>query len=182
MKVEEHLITKKYLKEHSLVESNIISFNNFIEEKMQQIVNDLNESISSEEIEIKLGRIRMDKPNIVEADGSISLIIPTEARLRNLTYSAPIFLEISIKQGQNTESHEVEIGRMPVMVKSKVCNIYGKTREELEKEYIDPNDPGGYFIINGNERAMVLTEDLASNQTFIEKKKDKIMLRLFSQR
>ena len=106
MKVEEHLITKKYLKEHSLVESNIISFNNFIEEKMQQIVNDLNESISSEEIEIKLGRIRMDKPNIVEADGSISLIIPTEARLRNLTYSAPIFLEISIKQGQNTESQK----------------------------------------------------------------------------
>jgi len=177
-----HLIVEKYLKEHSLIESNILSFNNFIDTRMQQIVDDLNESLSNEEIEIKLGRIRVENPNVIEADGSISLITPTEARLRDLTYSAPIFLEITIKQGQQTESHDVEIGRIPVMVKSKICNTYGMSKEELEKNYIDPLSPGGYFIINGNERVMVLTEDLAANQTFIENKKDQVMLRLFSQR
>jgi len=179
--MEKHLIVKKYLKEHSLVESNILSFNNFVEEKMQQIVNELNESFSSDDTEIKLGRIRVGKPNIIEADGSVSLITPTEARLRNLTYSAPVYLEISVKQGQQTESQEVEIGRVPIMVKSKICNTFGMSKEELEKNHIDSLDPGGYFIINGNERVMVLTEDLAANQPFIEKK-DKVMLRLFSQR
>ncbi|MCX6748773.1 MAG: DNA-directed RNA polymerase subunit B'', partial [Candidatus Pacearchaeota archaeon] len=177
---EKHLIVKKYLKEHSLIESNIISFNNFIEEKMQQIVNDLNDSMSNEEVEIKLGRIRIERPNIIEADGSVALITQTEARIRNLTYSAPVFLELSVKQEGQVESHDVEIGRIPIMVKSKICNTYGLSKEEMIQHQIDPRDTGGYFLINGNERVMVLTEDLAANQPFIEKSKGKLMLRLFS--
>ncbi len=180
--MEKHIIIKKYLQEHSLVESNITSFNNFIEKRMQEIVDEINENLTREEIEITLGRIRVEKPNIIEADGSVSLITPTEARLRNLTYSAPIFLEITVRQGNQVESHDVEIGRIPIMVGSKACNTYGMSKEELEKNYIDPSDPGGYFIINGNERVMVLIEDLAPNQAFIEKSKGKTMLRLFSSR
>lgn len=179
---ERHLLVKRYLQEHSLVESNIISFNNFIEERTQQIVNELNISLASEDVEIKLGRIRIEKPNIIEADGSQKLITPAEARLRNLTYSSPIFLEITIKQSGQIESHDVEIGRIPIIVRSKVCNTYGMSKEELEKNYIDPLDPGGYFIVNGNERVMVMTEDLAANQPFIERSRGKLMLRLFSQR
>lgn len=179
---DKHLLVKKYLQEHSLVESNIISFNNFIEERMQHIVNELNETLSKEDVEIKLGNIRVGKPNIIEADGSEKFITPAEARLRDLTYSAPVHLEITIKQGGQIESHDVEIGRIPVIVRSKACNISGMSKEELEKEYIDPLDPGGYFIINGNERVIVMIEDLAANQPFIEKSRGKLMLRLFSQR
>ncbi len=180
---EKFVLVKKYLEQHSLVESNITSFNNFIEKRMQEIVDEISESLpKEEEIEVKLGKVRIAKPMIHEADGSPNFITPAEARLRNLTYSAPIFLEITIKQGSQIESQEVEIGYMPVIVKSNVCNICGKTKDELEKMYIDPLDTGGYFIINGNERVMVMTEDLAENQPFIEKSKGKIMLRLFSRR
>ena len=178
---EEHAVIKKYLKEHSLVESNILSFNNFIDERMQQIVNELNDALPKEEdIDIKLGKVRVGKPNVIEADGSVSLITPTEARLRNLTYSAPIFLEITIKQEEQMESQDVEIGRIPIMVKSKICNTYGLSKEELEENYLDLRDYGGYFIINGNERVMILTEDLATNQPFVERGKERLMLRLFS--
>ncbi len=182
--MESHLLVKKYLQEHSLIESNILSFNDFVEKRMQEIVDDLNKNLEEkeEDVEIKLGKIRIEKPNIIEADGSINLITPTEARLRNLTYSAPIFLEISIKKEDYSETQDVEIGRIPVMVKSKVCNTYGMTKEEMEANYIDPLDTGGYFIINGNERVMVLSEDLAANQPFLEERAGKLMLRLFSQR
>ena len=181
---EEHVLVKNYLENHSLVESNITSFNNFINHRMQEIVNELNETISKEDVEIKLGKIKIGKPNIIEADGSSHLITPTEARIRGLTYSAPMSIEITIKQAGQIESHEVEIGRMPVIVKSEICNLYGLSKEELVKEYIDPLEPGGYFIINGNERVIVMTEDLAENQPFIEKQKTKggVMLRLFSKR
>ena len=182
MTKDKHLLVKKYLLQHSLVESNIVSFNKFVETRMQEIVNELNENMPKEEIEITLGKIRTEKPNIIEADGSSKLITPAEARLRNLTYSAPIYLEITIKQGNQTESLEVEIGRIPILVKSKNCNIYGMSKDELIDNYIDPLDPGGYFIINGNERVIVMTEDLAANQAFIERPKGKLMLRLFSQR
>ncbi|MBD3253344.1 DNA-directed RNA polymerase subunit B'' [Candidatus Pacearchaeota archaeon] len=179
---EEHLLVKKYLKEHSLVESNIISFNNFINHGMQEIVNELNESLPKEDIEIRLGKIKVRKPQIIEADGSTHLITPSEARIRGLTYSAPVSIEITIKQLGQLESHEVEIGKIPVIVKSEACNLSGLSEDELIGNYIDPIEPGGYFLINGNERVIVMTEDLAENQPFIEKSKDNIMLRLFSKR
>lgn len=180
---DKYLLIKKYLEQHSLVESNITSYNNFIEKRMQEIVEEISEGLPKEEdIEVNLGKIRIGKPLIHEADGSPNHITPSEARLRNLTYSAPVFLEITIKQGSQIESQEVEIGGIPVIVKSNVCNIAGKSKEELEKLYIDPLDTGGYFMINGNERVMVMTEDLAENQPFIERSKGKLMLRLFSRR
>jgi DNA-directed RNA polymerase subunit B len=180
---EEHLLIKKYLENHSLVESNITSYNNFIDHRMQEIVDELTQTMPSEDIEIKLGKIRVGKPDIIEADGSSHLITPAEARIRGLTYSAPISVEITIKQAGQIESHDVEIGRIPAIVKSKICNLSGMSKDELIENYIDPLEPGGYFIINGNERVIVMTEDLAENQPFIEKPKNKdLMLRLFSKR
>lgn len=179
---DKHILIKKYLQQHSLVESNVVSFNDFVQNKMQQIINEINDSLDNEEIEIKLGKVRVEKPNIVEADGSTSMITPGIARLRNLTYSSPVFVELSVKYGGQTDSTEVEIGRIPVIVRSAACNTYGMTRDQLRENHMDPLDPGGYFIINGNERVMVMSEDLAPNQPFIETGRNGLMLRLFSQR
>jgi len=179
----EHLIIKKYLENHSLVESNLTSFNEFIEYRLQEVVDDISGTLDNEDVEIKLGKISVGKPRIIEADGSSSIIYPYEARLRDLTYSAPINLEITIKRGDEVDSDVVEIGRMPIMVKSKACNTYGMTKEQLIETYNDPLDAGGYFIINGNERVMIMAEDLAENQPFIEdNSKGQLTLRLFSLR
>jgi DNA-directed RNA polymerase subunit B len=178
---QNHLIVKNYLKEHSLVESNIISFNNFIDKRLQEIVNEISETITNDEFEINLGKIQVGKPKVVEADGSSSLITPTEAQLRNLTYSAPITLELTVKKDGQIDSEVVEIGKIPIMVKSKACNTVGMSKEELIQNYDDPLDPGGYFIIKGNERVMIMAEDLAENQPFIENnKKGDLTLKLFS--
>lgn len=183
MKKDQHLIIKKYLKENSLVESNITSYNNFIEKRMQEIVDEISETIEKDDFEINLGKVSVGRPVVIEADGSSSLLMPSEARLRNLTYAAPIHLEITVKKDGQVDSETVEIGKIPVMVKSEVCNTHGMSREELIKNYHDPLDPGGYFIIKGNERVMTLAEDLAENQPFIETNiKDELVLRLFSLR
>ena len=181
MENRKHLIVKKYLKEHSLVESNIISFNNFLEKRMQEIVNEISETIDKEDFEITLGKIAVGKPRVIEADGSSSLITPSEARMRNLTYAAPVTLEITVKKDDQVDSEIVEIGKIPIMVKSKACNSNGMSRDELIKSYHDPLDPGGYFIIRGNERVMVMAEDLAENQPFIESDSRRgLSLKLFS--
>ncbi len=182
--MEDHILVKEFLRNHSLVESNIISFNNFIEKRMQEIVTELSDSLPTEDFEIRLGNIKVGRPNIIESDGSSKLITPAEVRLRNLTYSAPVWMEMTINYAGQVETEEVELGRIPVMVKSGICNLNGMSEEEQIKNYIDPKDQGGYFLINGNERVMVMAEDLASNQTFIERQKirNKLMLRLFSQR
>src|SRR3989338_3809763 len=128
---EEHLLVKKYLEDHSLVESNIISFNNFIDHRMQEIVDELNDSLPIEDIEIKLGKIHVDRPQIIEADGSSHLVTPTEARIRGLTYSAPIHVEITIKQAGQLESHTIEIGQISVIVKSNVSNLSNLSKDQL---------------------------------------------------
>jgi DNA-directed RNA polymerase subunit B len=68
------------------------------------------------------------------------------------------------------------------MVRSAVCNMHGMSKDELMENYMDPLDPGGYFIINGNERVMVMNEDLAANQPFIEEGRLGLTLRVYSQR
>ena len=179
---KENLLVEKYLKQHSLVESNILSFNDFLNNKMQQIVSEINDTLTHEDIEIKIGKVRVGKPNIVEADGSTNIITPMIAKLRNLTYSAPIFVDLNVRFGDQTDDAEVEIGRIPIMVKSSACSICGMNKEQLKENYMDPLDPGGYFIINGNERVIVMSEDLAPNQPFIEEGRQGLTLRIFSQR
>lgn len=179
---DKNTLVRKFLEQHSLVESNITSFNDFLKTKMQLIVNEINENINNEEVEIKLGKVRVDTPDITEADGSKTKITPAIARLRNLTYSAPVYVEMTVKYENQTDSTEVEIGRIPIMVKSTSCSTYGLSKDELVDNYMDPLDYGGYFIVNGNERVMVMSEDLAANQPFIEEGRLGLTLRLFSQR
>ncbi|MBL7051731.1 MAG: DNA-directed RNA polymerase subunit B, partial [Nanoarchaeota archaeon] len=133
------------------------------------------------DFEINLGKIKVGKPKVIEADGSSSVVMPSDARLRHLTYAAPVSLEISVKKDNQVDSEEVEIGKIPVMIKSEYCNTHGLSKEELVKNYNDPMDPGGYFIIKGNERVMVMAEDLAENQAFVETNaKGELTLKMFS--
>ena len=176
-----HLVMKNYLKNNSLVESNITSFNNFIEKRLQEIVNEIQETINNEDFEITLGKIDVGKPKVMEADGSSSLVTPAESRLRNLTYAAPVNLELTIKKDGQVDSEVVEIGKIPVMVKSNVCNTSKMSKEELIENFSDPLDQGGYFMIKGKERVMIMAEDLAENQPFIEEnKKGELTLKMFS--
>ena len=62
---DKYLLVRKYLEQHSLVESNIISFNNFIEKRAQEIVEEISEGLpKDEDIEVKLGKLRIGKPLI----------------------------------------------------------------------------------------------------------------------
>jgi len=179
---KKNILMEKYLEQHSLVESNIRSFNDFLDNRIQRIVNEVNDSLNNEDVEIRFGKIRMGEPNVIEADGSVSKITPIIARLRNLTYAAPVFVELSVKFENQTESAEVEIGRIPVIVRGSRCNTAGMSKDELRENYMDPLEPGGYFIINGNERVIVMSEDLAPNQPFIGEGRLGLTLRIFSER
>jgi len=57
-----HIVVKKFLQEHSLVESNITSFNNFITKRLQEIVDEVNDSINNDDFEIQLGKIEVGVP------------------------------------------------------------------------------------------------------------------------
>jgi len=72
------------------------------------------------------------------------------------------------------------------MLKSKICLLNGLGEGELIRHGEDPLDMGGYFIINGTERALIIVEDLAPNRivTTVENVmgKDVIIAKVFSVR
>lgn len=164
-----------YFKENSLVKQHLDSYNKFVDLGMQSIIDRVGIIRPSiEGFELHLGRVRMDKPKVIEADGSQRTILPSEARARNLTYAAPIFLEIiPVYNGVEKKMFsEVYIGEMPVMIKSKLCHLDNMTGEELIAAGEDPADPGGYFIVNGSERVLTSIEDLAPNRIMCTFEKD----------
>ena len=169
-------LIKKYFEEQSFVDSDIDSFNNFIDKELAKIIEENREIVPTiiphnvDDFRIKLDRIWVTKPEITEADGSKRDIHPMEARLRKLTYSAPTFIEVSAHiNGVQRESFTTQVASLPIMLKSKWCHLHKLSRQELIDRGEDPDEPGGYFIINGTEKVLITIEDLASNRFLIEK-------------
>jgi len=171
-----NIVIKKYFEQNSLVNSDIESFNVFIESELQKIVDENGTILPTiiphtiDEFKIVFEKVTIGKPEITEADGSKRPIYPVEARLRKISYSAPIWIEASAHvDGIQRESFKTLIGTLPVMLKSKYCHLSTLSKEELIEKGEDPYDPGGYFIINGTEKVLISIEDLAPNKMLVEK-------------
>ena len=107
------------------VNHQVTSFNEFVDFRIQRIIDEIGEieleTPELAEFKIKLGKVRVPKPNVKEADGAVRKITPMEARIRDLTYASPIFVEmIPIINGVEQEPQEVKLGDLPIMVKSKL--------------------------------------------------------------
>ncbi len=176
---ENRTIIKKFFEENKFIQSNIQSYNSFIKDKIAKIIEESKDSAvpavippNVEEVKFVFGDVIVKDPVIIEADGSERPLFPSEARLRKLTYSAPIVLEISLEiDGKERDRAEVPVANIPVMLKSDICRLNGLDAKGLIEAGEDPTDPGGYFIINGTERALTLLEDLAPNRIFVKKEK-----------
>lgn len=188
MPSQSETLIKKYFEQHSTVGSLIESFNNFVEKELSRIIEE-NKIIEPtiippnvDSFRIRLDKIWVTKPEITEADGSKRPIYPVEARLRKITYAAPIYIEVSAHVNDvQRESFTTQIGSLPVMLKSNVCHLNKLGRDELIEKGEDPTDPGGYFIINGTERVLITVEDLASNVPMVNKEAGEYIAKLFSE-
>ncbi|ABR54577.1 RNA polymerase beta subunit [Methanococcus vannielii SB] len=174
--MESRVIVDAFFRENSLVKHHIDSYDDFVENKIQGIIDE----VTGVETEIKggykvsFGKVRVTKPINKEADGSVKEITPMEARIRNLAYSAPLYLEMIPLIGEGDEEKtlspiEVYIGELPVMLGAKICHLSGKSEEDMINYGEDPKDPLGYFIVNGSEKAVVAQEDLIPNRILCEK-------------
>ncbi|MFB6143938.1 MAG: DNA-directed RNA polymerase subunit B'', partial [Candidatus Nanohaloarchaea archaeon] len=150
----------------NLVKHQIDSYNYFVDHRVQAILNEVGEIKpelpDGEELVIKIVDVNIERPKINEADGSVRKVTPKEARMRDLTYSSEIKVEMTpIFEGVQQESEEVTIGEIPVMVGSELCWTSDMDEEELREAGEDPEDPGGYFIINGSEKTLICMEEMA---------------------
>ena len=107
---------------------------------------------------LKFGQVYMSKPSYQELHCSLPMtLLPNEARLRNLTYSAPLYVDITKtgykehKEQIKTQHEKMIIGEIPIMLRSTYCLLNGMKDRDLCELNECPLDPGGYFIINGSD-------------------------------
>ena len=172
-----------------LVKHQIDSYNKFILTQLPQIaeqynpisiLHGYNEKIGKYETEAKifLSNLTYNKPIIHENNGSTKPMTPAIARLRNLTYSSNMYvdikLEVTVHSGEALETsklHErkvsnVNIGKMPVMMMSELCVLSERTHKPLSLMGECKHEIGGYFIINGSEKVLICQERQAENMVY----------------
>ena len=110
------IVIDRFFEEKGLVRQQIDSFDEFITNTIQELIDDMGEIImrpekqyvTNQEVEshghqIKFGQVYVSKPTVFEADGEQRELYPQEARLRNLTYHCQIFVDITVNQYELNE-------------------------------------------------------------------------------
>src|SRR3989338_11342071 len=106
MGLDKKILINSFVEKNGLIGHEITSYNDFIGNGLQRIIDEIGVITPDiENFEIRLEKIKVGKPSVKEANGQVRPIVPNEARLRDLTYSAPIFLEMTpIRNEQKNET------------------------------------------------------------------------------
>ena len=148
------------LKKESIVAHHYNSFTEFLEKDLLEIC--ANTIRMHDASTIAFTNITMQPPTILDSDSSTRLIDVTEARLRGLNYSSPMYMDITFNSVQGIIKREprVFMGYMPILVGSRVC-----------KSIRSKDDLGAYFVINGKEKCVIAQERGAANKMYLYEKK-----------
>ncbi len=131
-------------------------------------------SVDGTNVRAVFGRVRFTRPTVI-VDGKVMPLYPQSARSVH-SYMTHIFADLQKYTVDSTDNtftavgepvRNVQIGSIPVMVRSILCRTYGLTRDELIAVGEDPADPGGYYVVRGNERVIPISDALRENRLLL---------------
>lgn len=160
-----------FLKVKGLVKQHLDSYNYFIETDLKKIIkanelvlSDVDPDFYLKYLDIRVGRKLNQLAEVTQLNA-----LPHNCRLRDLTYSAPIYVDVEYTRGRKIVLHkDLIIGEMPVMLRLDRCCLKDKSEEQMAQLEECPLDPGGYFIVNGTEKVILVQEQLSKNRIIVE--------------
>ena len=166
-----------FLQVRGLVKQHVDSFNHLVDIEIKQIVKanekvtvDTDPSFYLKFLDVYVGEPSVEEEFHSERTWSSDRFTPQECRLRDITYSSPIKADIEYTIGtQRKIRRGVPLGRMPIMLRSKRCMLHGRTDHELAKMGECPIDPGGYFVVKGQEKVILIQEQLSKNRIIVDR-------------
>ena len=91
-------LLRSYYQRYGMVRHQIESFNNFLHHLLPHIVHESSEfrvrQGEHEEHVVTLCNLSVERPTVTDADGSERVLEPHMARLRNLTYSGAVLVDV----------------------------------------------------------------------------------------
>ncbi|KAK3297607.1 uncharacterized protein B0H64DRAFT_357619 [Chaetomium fimeti] len=172
-KEDKYQLLPAFLKVKGLVKQHIDSYNFFVEQEIKDIVK-ANRSIRSDQEKdfwLEFTDIRVGTPtrNDYSDFKARDEVTPMECRLRDMTYAAPVVVDITYSRDRKRiVRKDIPLCRIPVMLKSAKCCLSGANNAQMEIMNECPLDPGGYFIINGTEKVILIQEQLSKNRVIVE--------------
>ncbi|KAI9814513.1 MAG: DNA-directed RNA polymerase III core subunit ret1 [Phylliscum demangeonii] len=159
-----------FLKVKGLVKQHIDSFNFFVNVEIKKIVEANNKVLSDIDPNFYLKYTNVHVGPAERADiQDVSGITPNECRLRDMTYAGPVSVDIEYVRGKQVVRRAgIRIGRLPIMLRSSKCILTDRTDAEMATLKECPLDPGGYFIVNGTEKVILVQEQLSKNRIIVE--------------
>jgi DNA-directed RNA polymerase II subunit RPB2 len=172
-------VIQKFINEKGIVEHLISSFNYFIDEGIQKIINEENTiTIKADNNMIykyTFGEVYVTKPVIIDENRKFRKTTPIEARFKDFTYEGNLLVNIhtDVLTEDNViiESNVIrkyQLAKIPIMFGSNRCILnekqLTKTKEYLPSDKYKDNygeclfEVGGYFIIRGKERVLISQE------------------------
>ncbi|GFP99206.1 DNA-directed RNA polymerase iii subunit rpc2 [Phtheirospermum japonicum] len=150
--VNKFQLVPEFLKVRGLVKQHLDSFNYFVRTQIKKIVqaNDLVTSKLDPSIYLRYKDVRIGKPSFL-IDGVTEELTPQKCRLSDITYAAPIYVSIEYVTGSNNSK-----------------STQTKDEEELANYGECPLDPGGYFVVKGTEKVILIQEQLSKNRIIID--------------
>ncbi|KAM7200984.1 hypothetical protein V8F33_003650 [Rhypophila sp. PSN 637] len=172
-KEDKYQLLPAFLKVKGLVKQHIDSYNYFINQEIKDIVkaNRLIKSDQEENFWLEFTDIRVGTPTRNDYSDVVSRseVNPMECRLRDMTYAADVVVDILyVRDRHRIRRNNVHLCRIPVMLKSAKCCLSGANNSEMEVMNECPLDPGGYFIIGGTEKVILIQEQLSKNRVIVE--------------
>ncbi|KAG0566864.1 hypothetical protein KC19_7G093600 [Ceratodon purpureus] len=196
--VVRNAVAKIFFKGRSLVEHHLRSFNEFLEYGLPAM---FDEAFGIEclpdrgplpgriggalkKARILYGEVSVGKPYttiVREGNKEVVDLLPNEARLRNMSYSAHLYVNMTLEVYENrgnekafnsedvidTKTDTICIGKIPVMVNSSFCHLHGLTEKEAVAKGHCAFDSGGYFIIKGSEKVLIAQEEKAHQGIYV---------------
>ncbi|CAE7731020.1 rpc2, partial [Symbiodinium necroappetens] len=169
-----------FLEYKGLVTQHIDSYNHFVNVTMKKIVKAASNNTVRSESDVnwflQYESIRVGRPSKTE-DMIVQETNPHMCRLRDLTYAAPIYVDVVYWKGdRKVRKRDLEIGMLPVMLRSNLCPLsLAKTDEDVIALGECPLDPGGYFIVKGVERVLMMQEQSLMNRIVVEYDSKKLL-------
>lgn len=164
-----------FLKARGLFRQHIDSFNHFVQKEIKEIMlaNQEWRCKSESRFYWRYTDIRIGQPEVVTGVKLVEKLTPQECRLRNVTYAAPITVDIKYWKNGHCRAEGINIGYLPIMLRSSSCILSGKSDTQLAGLNECPYDPGGYFICKGQEKVVLIQEHLSKNRIIVDKDKNK---------
>lgn len=154
----EVLLEQQHSYTQNLVKNHIDSFDYFLDHGLDEGIKAIQpfhyDVPNGQTLEIRVTNFKMYKPQTENlAYARDQDLYPSECRQRQTSYMGKLHLEfVWYLDGNFMGSLEEYIGLVPIMLKSKLCNLRDASPKEMVRRKEDAEEIGGYFVLNGNER------------------------------